>query len=530
MESLSEEDQEHLTRSLIQCRSGDWDMALSELQAISRPDHALVQANLAFVEEKRGQTQKARDHYLQAIAIAPYSAELRFNWANFLAHHDTPPTARDQYLATLTLEPNHLGAWINLGANLVESGRLSAARTAFQAALALQPLHGGALLNLGQVALHQQENQEAADIFRQLLTLDPQQREAHRGLATALSRCGDENAATPHRDRAYQDQPMLEFPSIRTGVRQLLILASAHDGNVPWHNLIDRTNTTTRVIALDYFPEHQPFPAHDLLFNAIGDADRCRQALFQAQRRWPYQGCRRNDPHRIASTSRRQLPSTLAQIPHLRLARCESWGRDQSHSIAESVLLNQWMILQGWDFPLLLRAPGFHGGQFFERIEHPDDLPGALQRLPGSTLLVSELLPTQSPDGSYRKYRVMSLGGRLYPLHLAISSHWKVHYFSADMTARPDYRDEEEDFLDGFEQHLPPHALKALNDVQQRLNLDYAGMDFTLDDKGNVLLFEANATMVIAPPPEDPLWSYRQPAYWEARQQAQSLFLADPPH
>ncbi len=523
MDTLTEDDRDRLTRGLDQLRSENWENAWFEFQGISQPCNPLVQINLAFIEEKRGHPIQAHEHYQQALSLAPQSTEVRFNWANFLARHHGQHEARDQYLACLTLDPSHLGAWVNLGVGLVESFHLSAARTTFQAALALDPNHLGALLNLAQVALHQQENQEAAMLFRQLLVIDPNQIEAHRGLATALSRCGDENAANSHRDLAYQDHPLLEFPSIQTTTHRLLILASAHDGNVPWQNLIDRNHASTQVIALEYFPKHQPLPAHDMLFNAVGDADRCPQALREAQRLWPQQGPRRNDPHRISPTTRIQLPSTLAQIPHLRIARCELWTRPVHDSVIAAQVFHHWMKQQGWDFPLLLRTPGFHGGQFFEKVNHDHELPSMLQRLPGGVLLVSELLPTRSSDQCYRKYRIMSLGGNLYPLHLAISHQWKVHYFSAEMASHAEYRHEEATFLNKFDEYLPPQALAALYHVQQRLGLDYAGMDFSLDCDGQVILFEANATMVIAPPPEDPNWNYRRPAYEHAHQQAKSL-------
>ena len=42
--------------------------------------------------------------------------------------------------------------------------------------------------------------------------------------------------------------------------------------------------------------------------------------------------------------------------------------------------------------------------------------------------------------------------------------------------------------------------------------LDYAGIDFGLSAEGNVLVFEANATMVVNPPEPDERWAYRRPA------------------
>ena len=101
----------------------------------------------------------------------------------------------------------------------------------------------------------------------------------------------------------------------------------------------------------------------------------------------------------------------------------------------------------GIRFPLLLRAPGFHTGQHFVQVEQPDGLAEAVATLPGELLLAIEVLPARGADGMARKYRVMIVGGRLYPLHLAISPDWKVHYFTAVMAGSAAFRAEEERFL-----------------------------------------------------------------------------------
>jgi glutathione synthase/RimK-type ligase-like ATP-grasp enzyme len=55
-------------------------------------------------------------------------------------------------------------------------------------------------------------------------------------------------------------------------------------------------------------------------------------------------------------------------------------------------------------------------------------------------------------------------------------------------------------------------AMRALEAIQEALGLDYAGIDFGLSDDRDVLLFEANATMVIAKPNDDAHWAYRHGA------------------
>jgi hypothetical protein len=111
-----------------------------------------------------------------------------------------------------------------------------------------------------------------------------------------------------------------------------------------------------------------------------------------------------------------------------------------------------------------------------------------------------------------RKYRVMMIDGQLYPLHVAISSHWKVHYFTAEMADNPEHRAEDAEFLENMPAVLGARGMAALARIQSTLNLDYAGIDFGLSPAGDVLVFEANATMVVNPPEPDERWAYRRPA------------------
>ena len=106
----------------------------------------------------------------------------------------------------------------------------------------------------------------------------------------------------------------------------------------------------------------------------------------------------------------------------------------------------------------------------------------------------------------------MMIAGEIYPLHLAVSGNWKVHYFTSDMAEQPDHRAEEAIFLRDMRAALGEKAMRALQGIRDALGLDYAGVDFALSPKGDLLLFEANATMVIAVPGPDERWAYRREA------------------
>jgi D-alanine-D-alanine ligase-like ATP-grasp enzyme len=61
-----------------------------------------------------------------------------------------------------------------------------------------------------------------------------------------------------------------------------------------------------------------------------------------------------------------------------------------------------------------------------------------------------------------------------------------------------------------MERVIGSKAVAALRAIQAELGLDYGGIDFGLNERGEVLLFEANATMVVMVPDADERWDYRR--------------------
>jgi hypothetical protein len=118
---------------------------------------------------------------------------------------------------------------------------------------------------------------------------------------------------------------------------------------------------------------------------------------------------------------------------------------------------------------------------------------------------------------------VMFIDGRLYPLHLAISADWKVHYYTAAMADDPAPRAEERRFLDDMQTTFGRRGMAALERIQATLGLDYAGVDCALAADGSLVVFEANATMAIVPPDADPIWDYRRDAILVAQEAARGM-------
>jgi hypothetical protein len=117
----------------------------------------------------------------------------------------------------------------------------------------------------------------------------------------------------------------------------------------------------------------------------------------------------------------------------------------------------------------------------------------------------------------------MCIDGALHPLHLALSEHWKVHYFTAGMKDHAERQAEEAEFLEHMPRVLGAQAMAGLGHIHDALGLDYCGFDFRLHEDGRIMLYEANATMLINPPGPEAQWDYRRPAISAALSAAQQL-------
>lgn len=422
--------------------------------------------------------------------------------------------ARVVYLELLRRDPTHLDALLGVGNLAFATGRRAAARTAYEQAIRSHPQQLAARVNLGNLLYADEEFAAAAEHYRAALALSPELAEAHQGLARTLDAQGDAAAAEPHWQAGFKGRALAfqRYRGTATPVR-VLLLVSVKLGNLGSRQFLDDRTFQVTAAHAEFIDPQTSLPACDVAVNAIGDADLCGRALTNAtQLLERVQVPVINPPGQVQLTGRVETTRRLAGIPGVILPVVQQLPRA---AITADALR----------FPVLLRAVGFHTGLHFERVEQPQDLAAALSRLPGQELLVIDPLDARGPDGLHRKYRVMIIGGELYPLHLAVSRHWKVHYFTGAMTEDPAYREEERRFLAQMPTVLGPKAMAALTAIAARLALDYAGVDFGLAADGSLLLFEANATMSILMPGPDAVWDYRRPSIQRALDAARRLVL-----
>ena len=419
--------------------------------------------------------------------------------------------AQAAFVDILQRHPTHFSALNEFGTWLAGQSAIDAACRVYAEAILHHPDNPMARVNLANLLLRANRHAEARAHYEAALQADPDHAAAHQGLGAVLSDEGDRDGARAHFEKGFRGHAVSTLPYRGEGPPiPLLQLVSSGGGNIPTAPFLDDRVFLTTVVVADHLDPATPLPPHRLIFNAIGDADLCGPALGAAIRLTASAAVPViNDPRAVMKSGRLDNATELAALPGVIAPKVVVMPRAHLTGLAAAVRLAG----EGFTFPLLLRSPGYHTGRNFVLVDKPADLAAAAAGLPGDELLVIEYLDARAADGNARKYRVMMIGGQLFPLHLAISGHWKVHYFTSDMATHPDHRAEEMAFLDDMRGMLGDKTVAALGAIAEALSLDYAGVDFGLNANGELLLFEANATMVIASPPDDdPRWAYRHGA------------------
>ncbi|MDD2877045.1 MAG: tetratricopeptide repeat protein [Acidiphilium sp.] len=400
--------------------------------------------------------------------------------------------------------PGRSAVLVNLGITRAEAGRPGEAIATLNAAIAIDPGCAAAFAALGSVHARFGQFPEAAAACRRALALDPDQIAAHRNLAAILLAAQPDEARV-HQDAAYRRQQIFT-PAIPPAACVVLVLTCGAAASVPLEHLLPRPRYAQVQWFIDYAQPDQDrkLPPHDLIFNAIGDPD-LMPPLGEPVRRLLRDTARPvlNHPLRVQRTRRSALPYLLESIPDIVVPAVSRVG-DAPQSPEREAWQHRHRL------PVIVRPAGSHGGENLHRVSTLAEAEARVAR--HAAAYVTDFIDYRTPtDQLYRKYRAIFVDRVPYPYHLAIGTHWLVHYWTAGMSDVPARRAEEREFLADPAKVIGARAMAALVAIGARLDLDYAGIDFSLLPDGRLLVFEANATMLVHPESE-PMFAYKNPA------------------
>jgi hypothetical protein len=250
-------------------------------------------------------------------------------------------------------------------------------------------------------------------------------------------------------------------------------------------------------------------PEHDVAIFAVGESDDTRPALEHLRglsALWPMPMV--NEPLSILELSRDRLWRKLDGVPGLVVPPTVRLTGAALLGLAREGL-NQ--SLPEGTFPLIVRPVGSHAGKGLEKIDDAAALAAYVEQNRPSMAYLSHFVDYASADGRWRKQRIAFIGGRPHLAHMAVGDHWMVHYLNAGMAESAEKRAEEAAAMVHFDDDFAVRHAEAFAGLQERLGLDYFAIDCAELPDGQLLLFEADVSMIVhALDPED-LYPYKRP-------------------
>lgn len=356
---------------------------------------------------------------------------------------------------------------------------------------------------LGNVMVREGRYVDALEAYRSAADLDPSDARANWACGEIAHVLDDRQTSQTYRARALALQRVYLDPmpvGSRTPIL-LLLRDAAYSENTPIELLLDRS----RVAVHKYYVGGEANPAlppYALAFCAFGSAYGADEAPRRAASVIARANAHINDPLRLAGIARESQSATFSGIDGV--------------VTASSIVVEQ-AEADRIPLPALVRPVDTHRGEGFAFLTDEEALRMHLARHPAERYYRSNFVETRGPDGLYRKFRVIFVDGVAFAYHLAIAPQWMVHYQSSPMRESPALRDEERAFLDDPEQ-LVPAWHRVMPQIARAVGLDYFGIDATVLPDGQLVVFEADAAMLVHD--EDPrdVFAYKRPYVARIRQ------------
>jgi glutathione synthase/RimK-type ligase-like ATP-grasp enzyme len=263
----------------------------------------------------------------------------------------------------------------------------------------------------------------------------------------------------------------------------------------------------------------EPVPAHDALIVAMSAMDQpLLAALAPILAHWPRPVI--NAPQHIPATERATASRLLQNVPGLLMPPTVPAPR----SALLAAAINAAAQCAGIAFPLIVRPLDSQAGRDLAQLASAEALIPYLAQVADADFFVSPFIDYRGADGLFRKFRIALIDGAAFACHMAVSSHWMIHYVNAGMYDEAAKRAEEAAFMEDFPRFAARHA-HALAAIQQRAGLDYLCIDCAETPDGQLLIFEIDHVMVVHAMDTAELFPYKQVHMLKVRQAFREFVL-----
>ncbi|HXA46237.1 MAG TPA: RimK family alpha-L-glutamate ligase [Burkholderiaceae bacterium] len=313
--------------------------------------------------------------------------------------------------------------------------------------------------------------------------------------------------------RALQVRRFYRLPARET--TKIRLLALMHHGdlaaNTPLEFLVQDSDIALDMWYLDPALDMPLIlPQHDVLFIAVAESERSHVLLKLIEQQIPHwSGPVLNRPERIARLSRESVCSMLNSLPGIDMPVTVRIANTDLARLGKKTAVLSHVLTDG-TYPIILRPTDSHAGHGLAKIDEPSQIVAYMQTRPEHTFSISRFVDYRSPDGLFRKYRIVLVDGQAYAGHMAISEHWMIHYLNANMSDSQEKRDEEAAFMQDFDTGFGARHRQALQAIHQAAGLDYLVIDCAEMQDGRLLVFEIDSAAVIHAMDSAQLFPYKQ--------------------
>jgi hypothetical protein len=373
-------------------------------------------------------------------------------------------------------------------------------------------------IGMSRLAKMRFDGQDLRPLWRDLITkLVDGTAEAGEGLDLSLiaQLLGDKPAGLAIQDEVLAAHQLFRSPcAAKQPKLRVLALAAATDmgSNTPIEFLLEESGI--ELLTLYVIPQVElpvPLPEHDVAIVIASDSEDCRDALRKIDEmaaRWPRPLL--NPPRLICNLDRDKLHHLLRGIEGLDIPATIGVTREQLADVAQSRLAPADIAAE-LALPVIARPRGSHAGVGLAKLDDRPALARYLDERPEPEFFVSRFVDYANEDGLFRKYRVVFIEGRPYACHMAVADRWDIWYLNAGMSDSAPKRLEEETFMRTFDIGFARRHRTALAGMAERVGLDYFTIDCAENNRGELLIFEADNTAVVHNMDSPVLFPYKPP-------------------
>jgi glutathione synthase/RimK-type ligase-like ATP-grasp enzyme len=342
---------------------------------------------------------------------------------------------------------------------------------------------------------------------------DPLDAAALMDLSVIEQLLGNQAEGMRHQAQALRIQRLYRpsWPTPPQALRVLALMAPGDLGNnTPIEFLLDGSDIALHIL---YVVPGQPLPnslpEHDIAIATPCESDQNRAVLREIQRLIPSWPCTvLNRPDGIMRSARERMHSLLGAVPELLMPAtvrvCRTALEQMGHGSRAAA-----DFLSEATFPLIVRPVDSHAGRSLAKLDEPSSIAAYLASQQEPEFFVSRFVDYRGSDGLFRKYRVMWVDGKPYPVHMAISDGWKVWYYNAGMANSGAKREEEARFMAEFDSGFARRHARALEAIAEAFGLEYFGIDCAELPDGRLLVFEGGVDLAAHDMDRPDLYPYK---------------------